>query len=92
MSGIYETVRQAILDKHQVIAAYNGHVREMSPCDWDEEWSSTGLVLSIWRYQQFRLASWRGVALHPDRGTPRCRESSRRMAYGTQPFSAADVR
>ncbi|MGA9284212.1 MAG: hypothetical protein WBV85_02100 [Solirubrobacteraceae bacterium] len=31
MSGIYETVRQAILEKHQVIAAYNGHVREMCP-------------------------------------------------------------
>ena len=31
MSDIYATVRQAILDKHQITATYNDHVREMCP-------------------------------------------------------------
>ena|ERR1700689_700931 len=31
MSNAYSLVRQAILDKHQIIATYKGHLREMCP-------------------------------------------------------------
>jgi hypothetical protein len=31
MSGTYALVRQAIIDKHQIIAAYKGHIRELCP-------------------------------------------------------------
>ncbi len=31
MSDMYSLVRQAILDKQQIIATYKGHVREMCP-------------------------------------------------------------
>src|ERR1700689_4216802 len=31
MSDAYSLVRQAILDKHQIIATYEGHVRELCP-------------------------------------------------------------
>lgn len=31
MSDVYSLVRQAIVDKEQIIATYKGHVREMCP-------------------------------------------------------------
>jgi hypothetical protein len=31
MSDIYATVRQAIVDRRQIIATYDGHVRKMCP-------------------------------------------------------------
>jgi hypothetical protein len=31
MAGTYALVRQAIIDKQQIVATYKGHVREMCP-------------------------------------------------------------
>ena len=31
MSDTYLLVRQAIIDKHQIVAGYKGHIREMCP-------------------------------------------------------------
>jgi len=31
MSGVYSLVREAIINKHRVIATYKGHIREMCP-------------------------------------------------------------